>query len=111
MIILGRSARLGKLGDLPTQENVMNQGNLGLDGNSRADDARKWLKREWDALAHPLSLIRAVICTYEMFRRQGKTPGSEVLYANNEAYFTAHALPLIRQAWAKETKRDPLEFP
>jgi hypothetical protein len=74
-------------------------------------EPREWLKREWDALANPRPLIRAVIRTYERFRQEGKKPGSEVLYGNNEPYFTAYALPAIRAAWADDTRRSPLEFP
>jgi hypothetical protein len=70
-----------------------------------------WLKREWDVIACPLPLIRAVITTYERFKKEGKKPGSEVLYGNNEPNFSAHALPAIRDAWAAETGREPLEFP
>jgi hypothetical protein len=75
------------------------------------DAPRGWLKREWDAIACPLPLVRAVIRTYERFKQEGRKPGSEVHFGNNEPYFTAHALPAIRTAWAEETGRDPLEFP
>ena len=74
-------------------------------------DLREWLKREWDTIAHPRPLIRAVIRTYETFKRDGKNPGSEVLFGNNAPYFATHALPSIRAAWAEETGRNPLEFP
>jgi hypothetical protein len=74
-------------------------------------DGREWLKREWDRIACPRPFIRAVIRTYERFRREGKNPGSEVLFGNNEPYFAAHALPAIRDAWAEDTGRDALEFP
>jgi hypothetical protein len=74
-------------------------------------DGREWLKREWDAVACPRPFIRAVIRTYERLRKEGRNPGSEILFGNNEPYFSEHALPEIRAAWAQDTGRDPLQFP
>jgi hypothetical protein len=72
--------------------------------------ARHVLKHEWDVIAEPIFLARAVIRVCDRFGAEGKKVGAD-LYMHNRRFFENHALPSIITLWCDETGRQPEEFP
>jgi len=79
--------------------------------NGRKSKATRGLfSKRWNVIHNPEYLLRAVINTFETFRREGKhEPASDVFAV--PAYMEEYALPYIRERWASISRCDRWLFP